>query len=89
MSNEAKPNDIERLHQILFETLDGLNSGKIDVARAKAVSEVSQTIINSAKVQLDFNKGKGSQFFKDGNAMPDSSNHNVHKIGNRTVYEMK
>jgi endo-beta-N-acetylglucosaminidase D len=89
MSETKQANDIEKLRGILFTALENLQDGKIDVPKAKAISDVSQTIINSAKVELDFNKGKGSQFFKDGNAMPDSSNHNVHKIGNRTVYEMK
>lgn len=47
------------LHEKLFNTLDGLSDGSIDVEKAKAISEVAQTIINGAKVEVDFIKATG------------------------------
>lgn len=45
---------IDRLRENLFAALEGLKNKTIDVATAKAISDVSQTIINTAKVELDF-----------------------------------
>lgn len=57
--------NINTLREHLFDTLQQLKEGKIDAAQAKVVSEVSQTIINSVKVELDFIKqtgGTGTNF---------------------------
>lgn len=59
-------NDIETLRTHLFATLDGIKNGSVDVDKAKAINEVSQTIINTAKAEIDFAKVNGSvdsQFF--------------------------
>jgi hypothetical protein len=49
-------NKIEDLRDHLFETIEALRDDEkpMDIARAKAVAEVAQTIINSAKVEVDF-----------------------------------
>ena len=47
-------NKIEDLRNHLFETLEKLKDGDMDVETAKAVSGVAQTIINSAKVEIDY-----------------------------------
>lgn len=44
---------VDDLRDHLFATLDGLRAGTMDVERAKAISEVAQTIINSAKVEVE------------------------------------
>jgi hypothetical protein len=48
--------NIQDLRRHLFETLEALRdeTKPMDVQRAKAVSEVAQTIINSAKVEVDY-----------------------------------
>lgn len=48
-------NTIETLREHLFFTLEGLRdkNAPMDIERAKAVCEVAQTIINSAKVEVD------------------------------------
>lgn len=48
-------NTIHDLRTHLFATLDGLRDKQnpMDIDRAKAVAEVAQTIINSAKVEVD------------------------------------
>ena len=58
---------IADLRAHLFDALRGLTDKDkpMDIERARAVSEVAQTIINSAKVEVDHMKisgGKGSGF---------------------------
>lgn len=55
-------NDINALRSVLFDTLKGLSSKEdpLDLDRAKAICDVSQVIINSAKVEVDFMKITGS-----------------------------
>lgn len=42
------------LKEILFETLSGLMDKSIDVPTAKAISDTAQTILNAAKVEMEF-----------------------------------
>ncbi|MDF3837093.1 hypothetical protein P3W85_29680 [Cupriavidus basilensis] len=63
--------NIDKLREHLFATLEGLRDKKdpVSVELAKAVAEVSQTIINSAKVEVEYLKatgGKGSSRFLEG-----------------------
>ncbi|MCB0252538.1 MAG: hypothetical protein KDI55_02300 [Anaerolineae bacterium] len=47
--------NIEDLREHLFATLDALRdkNNPMDTDRAKAIADVAQTIINSAKVEID------------------------------------
>lgn len=60
---------VQDLREALFETLADLRSGKIDVDKAKAVSEIAQTIVNTAKVEVDYcrvtEQRSGSGFLPD------------------------
>jgi hypothetical protein len=61
---------IADLRTHLFSALRGLTDKEnpMDIERAKAVSDVAQTIINSAKVEVEHLKvagGKGSGFIPD------------------------
>jgi len=49
-------NKIEDLRNHLFATIENLmdEDKPMDIDRAKAVSDVAQVIINSAKVEVDF-----------------------------------
>jgi hypothetical protein len=49
-------NKIEDLRNHLFATLEALqdNEKPMDIARAKAIADVAQVVINSAKVEVDF-----------------------------------
>ena len=49
-------NNLDTLNSILFDTLRDLRAGKIDLDRAEAIRETAQTIINSAKVEVDYVK---------------------------------
>jgi hypothetical protein len=53
-------NKINDLRDHLFETLERLKDGDIDVQTAKAMADVGQVIINSAKIEVDFIKVTGS-----------------------------
>lgn len=54
-------NDINALRTALFDTLRGLQNKEdpLDVDRAKAINETAQTIINTAKVEVDFCRTTG------------------------------
>ena len=54
-------NDINELRTVLFETLRGLKAGTMQVDTAKAINDTAQTIINSAKVEVDYVKATGAQ----------------------------
>ena len=54
-------NDLNGLNSILFDTLRDLRNGKIDLDRAEAIRETAQTIINSAKVEVDYIKATDGQ----------------------------
>ncbi len=60
-------NDITTVRTALFDTLRALGdkNSPMDIERAKAINEVAQTIINSAKVEVDALRvigGTGSGF---------------------------
>lgn len=46
--------NISHLREGLFDALDMLKKGDLTVEQAKAYSEMSQVIINSAKVEVDY-----------------------------------
>lgn len=52
---------IDELRKHLFATLDALRDEKspMDIERAKAISNVAQTIINSAKAETDHMRVSG------------------------------
>lgn len=52
-------NNIQGLRDIMFATLRGVKDGSIKVEQAKAINDTAQTIINSAKVEVDFIKATG------------------------------
>jgi len=63
-------NKMEDLRNHLFATIEALSDEDkpMDIDRAKAISDVAQTIINSAKVEVDFlNKigGNGTGFINN------------------------
>lgn len=63
-------NSINDLRKHLFDTLLALKDkdNPMDIDRARAISETAQTIINSAKVEVDAMRvagGHGSGFFSE------------------------
>jgi hypothetical protein len=58
-------NKIEDLRDHLFETIEMIKEGDMELDKAKAIAELAQVIVNSAKIEVDFMKivhGNGSGF---------------------------
>lgn len=53
---------INDLREALFETLQAVKSGEMEIERAKTVAEIGQTIINTAKVEIDYIKATDADF---------------------------
>ena len=75
-------NKIEDLRNHLFAALEGLSDqdNPMEIDRAKAISDVAQTIINSAKVEVEYLRvagGRVSEFLAaplpSGDIRPDNS----------------
>ncbi len=49
-------NKIQDLRNHLFETLEMLKDGDMDVSRASAIADVSRAIIDTAKVEIQYIK---------------------------------
>ena len=52
-------NKIQDLRDHLFEVIEKLQDGDMQIETAKTIAEVGQVIINSAKVECDFMKVLG------------------------------
>ena len=53
-------NNINDLRSILFDTLQDIKNNNMDLDKAKAINETAQTIINTAKVEVDYMKQGGA-----------------------------
>jgi hypothetical protein len=83
--------NINDLRKTLFETLRGVKDGTVSVEKAKAVSDLSQNIINTAKVEIDYLKAGGkvtsefievSQLKQPDAAGPQPVVTRIHRLGN-------
>lgn len=91
-------NDISDLREHLFDTLRGLRNkdDPMDIDRAKAVSEVAKTLIDSARVEVDFLRATGETRGTGFIAIDDSSPKKVNGIqvlqndknGKTTIHEL-
>lgn len=50
MSNKS----IDDLRETLFATLEAVKAGTMDLDKARAVNEIGKTIIDTAKVEVDY-----------------------------------
>ncbi len=78
-------NNIDDLRMHLFDALKGLKDGTIKIDQAKAMSEVAQTIINSAMVEVKHAQvtgQKGSAFLDKKADLPKGiTGVTVHRLG--------
>lgn len=76
---------IEDLRNLLFETMEGVKSGTIDIDKAKVISDLSQVMVNTAKVEVEHAKvtgQKGSGFLEKPAELPKGiTGITVHRIG--------
>ena len=71
--SEPTTNNIETLRQHLFATLESVKKGDLDLERARAVNELAKTIVDTARVEVDFIRatdGTESSFLTNGQATP-------------------
>lgn len=64
---------IDDLRAVLFDTIDAVKNGKMDIDRAKVVSDLAQVMVNSAKVEVEHAKvtgKKGSGFLEKQSDLP-------------------
>lgn len=59
--------DITSLRQHLFAAIEGVKSGTLDLDKARAINEIGKTIVDTAKVEVDYLKvtGGGESHFID------------------------
>ena len=50
---------IEDLRAALFDAIEGVRSGTLSVEKAKCISDLSQVMVNSAKVEAEYVKATG------------------------------
>lgn len=50
---------IEDLRTTLFATLEAVKDGTLDLDKARAVNEIGKTIVDTAKVEVDYLRATG------------------------------
>jgi len=68
----AKKN-IDDLRDLLFATIEGVKGGTLDIEKAKVIGDLSQVMVNSAKVEVEYAKAtgqKGSGFLEKSEELP-------------------
>lgn len=84
--------NINDLRTAMFDTIEQLKKGKIDIETAKAVASVGQVVIESAKLEVEYIRaiGVGSSEFLTAEGVPQiercNSGGTVTKIGNKTIH---
>lgn len=53
--------DITDLREYLFDAIESLKDGKIDVEQARAIANLASEISKTAKLQIDFCKATGKK----------------------------
>ena len=69
MNHNETPTGMASLQDILMQSIKDVRSGSMDASTAKALNEIAQTLINSAKVEVEFmraTKRSESRFFQNG-----------------------
>lgn len=56
----AKKN-IDDLRELLFATIEGVKGGTLDIEKAKMIGELSQVMVNSAKVEVQYAQATGQK----------------------------
>ena len=79
-------NKMQDLRDHLFETMEMVKEGKMDVAQARAMSDLGRTIVGTAKIELEYMEKLDARFdsgfLQKEEPMPLGSS-NVRQIGKR------
>lgn len=74
---------IEDLRALLFDTIAGVKDGSMSIEKAQMISGLSQVMVNSAKVEVDYAKvtgQKGSSFLTKEQLPPGITGITQHRI---------
>ncbi len=80
--------DITSLREYLFATIEAVKAGTIDLDKARAVNEIGKTLVDTARVEVDYLRATGggeSEFLRtaiEGDDLPKG-------ITGRTVHRLK
>jgi hypothetical protein len=68
----TKGQDLSALRAVLFETLQAVKAGEIELDKARAVNDIGKTLLDSAKVEVDYLRatGQGSSQFLEAAGVP-------------------
>ena len=79
--------DITSLREQLFATLAGVKNGTLDLDRARAVNEIGKTLVDTARVEVDYLRATGgseSEFLNTAisadNLPPGITGRQVHRL---------
>ena len=69
----SKGQDLNTLRAALFETLQAVKAGEIELDKARAVNELGKTLLDSAKVEVEYLRatGQGSSQFLEAASVGD------------------
>lgn len=51
---------IDDLRSALFDTIDAVKAGTMEIDRAKTISDLAQVIVNTAKAEVEYAKATGA-----------------------------
>lgn len=69
----VEQSSIGALQEVLMQSLRDVRAGTLDTTKARAVNDLAQTLINTAKVEIDFlraTKRTNSQFLGGSTTQP-------------------
>jgi hypothetical protein len=55
----SESNNIDALRATLFATLQAVKDGSLDLDKARAVNDLAKTIVDTAKVEVDYLRATG------------------------------
>ena len=51
--------NINDLREVLFASIEAVKAGDMDLDKARAINDLCQTVVNTAKVEVDFARQAG------------------------------
>lgn len=86
--------NITDLRAILFESIDGVRTGKLDIDKAKTINELSRTLVDTARAEIDHVKitnSTGSAFLSgapDRPQLPGQTHSERTSSGTKTITQL-
>lgn len=87
--------NINDLREVLFASIEAVKAGTLDLDKARAINDLCQTVVNTAKVEVDYARqtgatGSGGFIPMDGQGAKRITSHGtVQDTGTGTVHRMR